>query len=112
MSTSVLRCRLCEATYPLAPLTTCAVCSEPLDVEYEWNGGVAASAIASGPASMWRYEALLPHSAHDPELPGATPLVRAHRLSEALGIELHLKLEGANPTHSFKDRIAASAVAA
>jgi threonine synthase len=41
-----------------------------------------------------------------------TPLVDAPRLSRALGIELRLKLEDANPTHSFKDRLAACAVAA
>jgi threonine synthase len=35
---------------------------------------------------------------------GSTPLVAAPRLSEALGIELHLKCEGLNPTGSFKDR--------
>jgi threonine synthase len=35
---------------------------------------------------------------------GSTPLVRAPRLSEAFGLELHLKVEGANPTGSFKDR--------
>ena len=38
---------------------------------------------------------------------GWTPLVRADRLSDALGVELHLKLETVNPTHSFKDRVAA-----
>ncbi len=35
---------------------------------------------------------------------GSTPLVRAERLSERLGLELWLKCEGANPTGSFKDR--------
>jgi threonine synthase len=35
---------------------------------------------------------------------GSTPLVHAGRLSEALGLELHLKVEGTNPTGSFKDR--------
>jgi threonine synthase len=35
---------------------------------------------------------------------GATPLVSAPRLSATTGYELHLKLEGANPTGSFKDR--------
>src|SRR4051794_32932439 len=35
---------------------------------------------------------------------GSTPLVRAGRLSDRLGVELHLKIEGANPTGSFKDR--------
>jgi threonine synthase len=35
---------------------------------------------------------------------GSTPLVPAPRLSDALGLELHLKCEGLNPTGSFKDR--------
>jgi threonine synthase len=41
---------------------------------------------------------------------GSTPLVAAPRLSERLGVELHLKCEGANPTGSFKDRGMAVAV--
>ncbi len=35
---------------------------------------------------------------------GATPLLPAPRLSERLGAEVWLKVEGANPTGSFKDR--------
>lgn len=35
---------------------------------------------------------------------GSTPLVAAPRLSERLGVQLHLKCEGLNPTGSFKDR--------
>ncbi len=35
---------------------------------------------------------------------GATPLVPARHLSELTGCEVHLKVEGANPTGSFKDR--------
>ena len=35
---------------------------------------------------------------------GSTPLLRAPRLSEKLGVDLWLKWEGANPTGSFKDR--------
>jgi len=42
---------------------------------------------------------------------GSTPLVHAARLSEALGLEVHLKCEGANPTGSFKDRGMVVAVA-
>lgn len=42
---------------------------------------------------------------------GGTPLVHARRLSEALGVEIHLKLELANPTGSFKDRGMCVAVA-
>ena len=35
---------------------------------------------------------------------GATPLVPAEHLSELTGCEVHLKVEGLNPTGSFKDR--------
>jgi len=35
---------------------------------------------------------------------GNTPLVRAPRLSDRLGLDLHLKCEHLNPTGSFKDR--------
>jgi threonine synthase len=35
---------------------------------------------------------------------GSTPLLRAKRLSERLGVELWLKWEAANPTGSYKDR--------
>jgi len=41
---------------------------------------------------------------------GSTPLVRAPRLSERLGLDVHLKLELLNPTGSFKDRGMAVAV--
>ena len=49
----------------------------------------------------------------DPRLPpGLTPLVQAPRLAEVLGLrELYLKLDTANPTHSFKDRVVAVACA-
>ncbi len=37
-------------------------------------------------------------------LEGGTPLVPADRLSDELGVEVMLKVEGLNPTGSFKDR--------
>ncbi len=37
-------------------------------------------------------------------LEGGTPLIRAERLSELTGCTVHLKVEGLNPTGSFKDR--------
>jgi threonine synthase len=56
----------------------------------------------------------LPVGAATPRLSlgeGSTPLVRAGRLPVALGLELHLKCEGINPTGSFKDRGMVVAVA-
>jgi threonine synthase len=54
-----------------------------------------------------RYRDRLPFADGDPVVSlqeGSTPLVHAPRLSAEVGLEVHLKLEGANPTGSFKDR--------
>jgi threonine synthase len=61
-----------------------------------------------------RYRDRLPVGPNTPELTlgeGSTPLIRAERLGDALGVELWFKFEGANPTGSFKDRGMAVAVA-
>ncbi|WP_409290113.1 threonine synthase [Peribacillus sp. SCS-37] len=60
------------------------------------------------------YKEFLPVTGHTPDLTlheGNTPLIHCSRLSEELGIELHVKYEGANPTGSFKDRGMVVAVA-
>ena len=59
------------------------------------------------PGLIDRYRDRLPFAADDPVVTlqeGSTPLVRAPRISEEAGVEVWLKLEGANPTGSFKDR--------
>lgn len=60
------------------------------------------------------YKEWLPVSENTPALTlneGNTPLVRLEKLSEEWGINLFVKLEGANPTGSFKDRGMVMAVA-
>jgi threonine synthase len=67
------------------------------------------------PGLIERYRDRLPFSAADPVVTldeGTTPLVLAPRLSERVGAEVWLKLEGANPTGSFKDRGMTAAVSA
>src|SRR5256714_2126888 len=62
-----------------------------------------------------RYRDHLPFGPGDPIVSlgeGGTPLVEAPVLSEQVGVEVHLKLEGANPTGSFKDRGMTCAVSA
>jgi threonine synthase len=62
-----------------------------------------------------RYRDRLPFAEADPIVTlgeGSTPLVLAERLSELVGAEVHLKLEGMNPTGSFKDRGMTCAVSA
>jgi threonine synthase len=62
-----------------------------------------------------RYRDRLPFADEDPVVSlaeGSTPLVPAPGLSERVGAEVWLKLEGANPTGSFKDRGMTCAVSA
>jgi threonine synthase len=62
-----------------------------------------------------RYRDRLPFAEDDPVVSlqeGSTPLVHAARLSERVGADVHLKIEGANPTGSFKDRGMTCAVSA
>jgi threonine synthase len=62
-----------------------------------------------------RYRDRLPFAPGDPVVSleeGSTPLVLAPRLSERARAEVWLKLEGANPTGSFKDRGMTCAVSA
>ena len=110
-----LSCRVCATEHPLEANGSCSRCFGPLDPVYDWDhlrATVSHESIAAGPLSIWRYAALLPVDApEDARLaPGFTPLVPAPRLAEELGIgELWLKLDTANPTHSFKDRVVAVA---
>jgi threonine synthase len=62
-----------------------------------------------------RFRDRLPFAPEDPIISleeGSTPLLFAPRLSERVGAEVHLKLEGLNPTGSFKDRGMTCAVSA
>jgi threonine synthase len=117
MSVNALRCRVCESEYPAVASGMCVRCFGPLEPVYDWDAIerlVSREQIAAGPRSLWRYEALLPTAAPADAAagPGWTPLVPAPRLARALGVgEVLLKLDHANPTHSFKDRVVAVAAA-
>lgn len=66
------------------------------------------------PGLIEHYKEWLPVSEATPVLTlqeGNTPLVHLEKLSEEWGINLYVKLEGANPTGSFKDRGMVMAVA-
>jgi threonine synthase len=114
---TALRCRVCETQYALDPIGVCARCFGPLDPVYdrdEQRRTISRQSIAAGPLNIWRYADFLPVAtpAEQRLAPGFTPLVPAPRLADALGIgELFLKLDTANPTHSFKDRVVAVAAA-
>ena len=111
-----LTCRECGASFDLGGLHACLECFGPLEVSYDLPP-VTRRMITDGPQNIWRYASLLPVppdiSGRPNTEPGRTKLVRADRLAKALGMrQLWVKDERSNPTHSFKDRVVAVALAA
>jgi len=117
MSLEGLRCKECGTSYPLEALYVCDRCFGPLEVTYDFSAIDADSQkrkIQAGSNGIWRYADFLPFSSRPASAlePGLTPLVRADRLAERLGVaEVWVKNDAANPTHSFKDRVVAVALA-
>ena len=117
MAPEALVCRECEARYPLDARYVCEQCFGPLDVAYDFGDLDPAEArrkIQAGSRGIWRYADFLPFAERprDPLEPGLTPLIRADRLAATLGLEsVWIKNDAANPTHSFKDRVVAVALA-
>jgi threonine synthase len=117
MAVEALKCKECGEAYPLEARFVCEQCFGPLEVAYDFSDLDAEEArrkIQAGSRGIWRYSDFLPFGGRpgDPLEPGLTPLIRADRLAERLGLgELWIKNDAANPTHSFKDRVVAVAVA-
>lgn len=101
---------------PLAPEFVSLEDFSPLEVAYDF-GRVRREDIEAGPRNIWRYKHLLPVPSNVEEIantePGYTRLIQADRLAAELGIrKLWVKDDTVNPTHSFKDRVVAVALAA
>src|SRR6478735_2494687 len=115
MAVQSLKCKECGESYPLDARFVCEQCFGPLEVHYDFSDLDPAEArrkIQAGSRGIWRYSDFLPFEGRpaDPLEPGLTPLIRADRLAERLGLrEVWIKNDAANPTHSFKDRVVAVA---
>jgi threonine synthase len=118
------RCSLCGAEYASDQVEY--VCplhgdSGNLDVLLDLDSirrSTSPEAIAAAAdGSLWRYLPLLPvgdpgHAGTPLRAAGWTPLYRAERLGQTLGLaDLYVKDDGRNPTASFKDRASAVVVA-
>jgi threonine synthase len=112
-----LKCRLCGKTYPREPLNFCTEDFGPLEVDYDYTAiaeVLSRAKVELRPQTMWRYRELLPIDG-EPTVGaqvGGTPLIRANRLAEAIGVEtLWIKNDAVNfPTLSFKDRVVSVAL--
>jgi threonine synthase len=112
-----LRCRVCGKLYPKQALNFCTDDFGPLEVDYDYQAvarSISREKIEKRPRTMWRYRELLPLEG-EPTVGaqvGGTPLVKADRLADALGVErLWIKNDAVNfPTLSFKDRVVSVAL--
>ncbi len=112
-----LQCRICGEQYPVEPLTICEECFGPLEPAYDLqavDGEVFKKQAEQGPASLWRYESLLPGGPGIERIDlgaGFTPLRKADNLAKRLGLKtLWIKDDSVNPSNSFKDRVVSVAV--
>src|SRR5207245_2345698 len=86
-----LKCRLCGKAYPKQALNFCTEDFGPLEVDYDYEAiaeAVNRAKIELRPPTMWRYRELLPIDG-EPTVGaqvGGTPLIRADRLAETLGV--------------------------
>ncbi|HEX2711344.1 MAG TPA: threonine synthase, partial [Candidatus Acidoferrales bacterium] len=110
-----LECSRCKKIHTHERLQNlCHACGMPLLARYDLRAAAKSltrEALATRPATMWRYAEVLPDGERASLGEGMTPTVHAGRLGRRLGIEnLYIKDEGLNPTGSFKARGLSAAV--
>ncbi len=112
-----LKCRECGRLYPKEVIFVCEYCFGSVEIDYDYDAirrVLTKAVLATRPKSLWRYRELLPIEG-EPTVglsSGFTPLLRAERLAEVLGVrELYIKDDSvSHPTLSFKDRVVAVAL--
>ena len=113
MGVKSLVCRECGREYDMTFRYICEECFGPLDVSYDIKR-MSPDAFAGREHTYWRYAELLPIRDRSNIVSigaGMTPMIRADRLGEMLGLRnLYIKNDSVNPTYSFKDRPAGVAV--
>jgi threonine synthase len=89
----------------------CTACQKPLFPVYDLEAigrAVTRESLATREKSLWRYREVLPLPANVEPISlgeGGTPLLRATRFGDAIGVsDLWVKDEAQNPTQSFKAR--------
>ncbi|MEM2855477.1 MAG: threonine synthase [Candidatus Nitrosocaldaceae archaeon] len=109
----VLRCRECKREYEPSMRYICEDCFGPLDVIYT-STKINRNTFANREKNYWRYIELLPieNNSNIVNLnAGFTPLHKADRLGEVLGLKnLYIKNDSVNTSFSFKDRPAGVAI--
>jgi threonine synthase len=111
MHVKFLQCVSCGKTYPKRPPVFRCACGQSLRVAYDYDEirkKVDWPLLRSREFNHWRYREFFPSEKDENIITlneGGTPMLRSARLGEMLGLKnLFFKVEGLNPTGSFKDR--------
>ena len=112
MQVKYLRCVRCGRQYPKGVIRYRCDCGDSLEIVYDYDeikGHISWAELRRRPYHHWRYREFYPPIKESSIVSmgeGGTPLIRSRNLENVLlpGGELWFKIEGTNPTGSFKDR--------
>lgn len=101
----MIKCVSCGKEYSNNEIIyTCTDCGAVLEVIC--NPDVSKDIFDCRKQTMWKYKEFMP--VDETKIvsleEGGTPFVKCDKLGSELGIDLYVKVEGSNPTGSFKDR--------
>lgn len=101
----MIKCISCGSEYSLDEIIyTCKECGSILEVLIQPD--VSKDIFECRKSTMWKYKEFMPvdESKIISIQEGGTPFIKCDRLGSDLGVTLYVKVEGSNPTGSFKDR--------
>ncbi|MFX1293638.1 MAG: threonine synthase [Promethearchaeota archaeon] len=102
----VFVCKSCNKQYETLSLSAkCNICNSLLN--FKLNHNEIESISFTDPFTFWRYSLFFPAIKDENRLnwnEGGTPFIRAKNLSEHLKVNIFIKDETKNPTHSYCDR--------
>ena len=101
----MMKCISCGEEYAIDEIIyTCKKCGSTLEVVCRPE--VSKDIFNCRKSTMWKYKEFMPvdESKIVSLEEGGTPFCKCQKLGDKMGIELYVKVEGSNPTGSFKDR--------
>ncbi len=101
----MMKCITCGEEYDLGEIIyTCSKCGSTLEVICRPD--VSRDIFECRRSTMWKYKEFMP--VNESKIvsleEGGTPFCKCQKIGDKLGIDLYVKVEGSNPTGSFKDR--------
>ncbi|MGO9386820.1 MAG: threonine synthase [Methanobacterium sp.] len=101
----MIKCITCGEEYSLDEIIyTCKECGSVLEIICKPD--VSRDIFNCRKSTMWKYKEFMPvdESKIISLQEGGTPFIKCDKLGDDLGVKLYVKVEGSNPTGSFKDR--------